>query len=110
MKKSFSLPQLDSIFNALGSSKRRGILHTLAFRPATISQLADEYGLSLPAIHKHMKVLEEAELIQRRKSGRTNFIALNRKSLRDAKDWLGQFHTEWGSDEETLDNYIASLK
>ena len=102
-------PQLDYIFNALGHAKRRGMLNTLAFRPATVSQLAEEYDLSLPAIHKHVRVLEAALLIQRKKVGRTNFVALNRKSLGEAQDWLMQYHTGWGNDDETLENYIASL-
>lgn len=101
---------LDTIFQALGHGKRRGMLNTLAYRPATVTQLAVEYKLSLPAIHKHIRVLEDAKLIQRRKVGRTNFVALNRTALQAAQDWLGQFHTEWGNDKESLDNYIAGLK
>jgi DNA-binding transcriptional ArsR family regulator len=103
-------PQLDNVFNALGHAKRRGIVNTLAFRPATVSQLAEEYNLSLPAIHKHIRSLEAAKLIQRKKVGRTNFVALNVKSLKLAQDWIMQYQTGWGNDKETLDNYISSLK
>lgn len=103
-------PQLDDLFNALGHAKRRGMLNTLAFRPATVSQLAEEYDLSLPAIHKHIRALETARLIRRRKVGRTNFVALNRKTLAATQDWLMQYRTDWGNDEETLENYIAGLK
>lgn len=102
--------QIDSVFKALAHSGRRGMINELSFRPATVKQLADSQHLSLPAIHKHIRLLEEAGLIQRRKSGRTNFVALNTKTLGTAKDWLTQFHTEWGSGEETLENYIAGLK
>ena len=102
--------QLDHIFSAFGHAKRRGIIDTLAFRPATISQLADEYSLSLPAMHKHIRVLEQASLIQRKKVGRTNFVSLNRRSVQTAQDWLMRYHTEWGNPDETLENYIASLK
>ncbi len=107
---SYDSPELDKIFMALSSTKRRGMLHTLAYRPATVSQLADEFDLSLPAMHKHIKSLEDADLILRKKAGRTNFIALNKKTLRAAQKWLIQYHTEWGNDEETLENYIASLE
>jgi predicted transcriptional regulator len=103
-------PQLDHTFDALSHAKRRGILHTLSFRPATVSQLAQEYGLSLQAMHKHVRVLERAELIQRRKVGRTNCLALNRKSLKATQDWIMQYHTDWGNEHETLENYIASLQ
>jgi len=101
--------KLDSLFQAFSNSKRRGMIYALSFRPATINQLASEFNLSLPAIHKHIKVLEQAKLIHRRKSGRTNFVALNRSALAIAQRWTGQFRTEWGNDEETLDNYIARM-
>jgi DNA-binding transcriptional ArsR family regulator len=106
---SIDAPELDTAFTALGHPKRRGMLHTLSFRPATVSQLAEEYDLSLPAIHRHIRVLEEARLIQRKKVGRVNFIALNRAGLRDAQEWMSQFRTEWGTDVETLENYAAYL-
>jgi DNA-binding transcriptional ArsR family regulator len=102
--------QLDAAFAALAHHKRRGILHDLSFRPATVSGLAADHDLSLPAIYKHLKVLEEAGLIVRRKAGRTNFVALRKKQLRFVQDWIMQYHTEWGNDEETLDNYIKLLK
>ncbi len=101
--------QLDNVFAALSHSKRRDMVHSLSFRPATVTQLAEEYGLSLPAIHKHIRSLEKAGLIHRKKVGRTNFVALNHASLRLIQTWSGQYRTEWGSDEETLENYIAGL-
>lgn len=102
--------QLDDIFQAFAHGKRRGMLHTLSFRPATVKQLASESGLSLPAMHKHIRVLEKAKLIHRRKAGRTNFVALNRKSMSIAQDWTRQFRTEWGNDKESLENYIAAMR
>src|SRR5260370_298364 len=102
--------QLDHSFQAFTHSKRRGMLYSLSFRPATVNQLASEFELSLPAIHKHIKTLEKAKLIHRRKVGRTNFVALDRKSLADTQDWIMQFNTAWGSDTETLENYIATMR
>jgi DNA-binding transcriptional ArsR family regulator len=101
---------LDNVFAALSNAKRRGMVETLSYRPASVSQLADEFNLSLPAMHKHIRLLEKARLIQRRKAGRTNFVALDRQSLATAQAWINQFHTEWGDNRETLENYIASLK
>ena len=101
---------LDGVFEALANSKRRSIINTLAFRPATVSQLAQEHNMSLPAIHRHIRVLEDTQLIQRRKVGRTNFVALQRKHFATAQAWMGQYRLDWGNDEETLENYIASLK
>jgi DNA-binding transcriptional ArsR family regulator len=65
--------------------------------------------LSLPAIHKHIRILQAAGLLVRKKVGRTNFLALRRHSLRRAQDWLGEYHTYWGHDEETLENYARYL-
>lgn len=101
---------LDIIFAALASRRRREIVHTLSLRPASISQLAHSQELSLPAIHRHIKVLEEAKLITRKKSGRVNFLALNHSSLAHLQDWSRQYHTYWGSQHETLDNYVASIE
>ena len=101
--------RLDLVFAALASPRRRQIVSTLALHPASIAQLADEQGSSLPAIHRHIVALEDAGLIHRRKSGRVNFVALTRAGLALAQGWLGRFHTYWGSDSETLDNYIAGI-
>lgn len=100
---------LDSIFEAFSNQKRRGIINTLAYRPATVSQLAEEYSLSLPAIHKHIRTLEAARLIRRKKVGRVNFVAFDSNTMKLAQDWIMQYNTAWGSGEETLDNYIASM-
>jgi DNA-binding transcriptional ArsR family regulator len=110
MSVTYISPQLDHAFTALGHSKRRGMINTLAYRPATVTQLADEFDLSLPAMHKHIRLLEKAQLIRRRKIGRTNFVTLNRQGLRTTQDWLGQYRTDWGNDQEGLDNYTASLE
>lgn len=101
--------QLDEVFAALAHGKRRDMVNTLSYRPATVTQLAEEQGLSLPAMHKHIRSLEKAKLIHRRKVGRTNFIALNHASLGLVQSWAGQYRTEWGSDKETLENYIAGF-
>ncbi len=102
--------QLNLIFEALGNGKRRDMVYTLAFRPETISGLASEHGLSLPAIHKHLGLLLSAGLIERKKVSRVNFVALNAPALEIAQMWLNQFHTEWANGKETLDNYLAGLK
>jgi DNA-binding transcriptional ArsR family regulator len=110
MKLAVDSPKLDKLFEAMVHPKRRGMVNTLSFRPATVTQLADEFDLSLPAMHKHIRLMEKARLIDRKKVGRTNFVALNRRSLGELQDWIAQYHTEWGNDKETLDNYIASLE
>ena len=96
---------LDIVFEALANKHRREIIYFLGLQPSSISNLAAMRNLSLAAIHKHIKLLEKADLILRKKIGRTNILTLNRDSLRGLKDWLMQYHTYWGSNEETLENY-----
>ena len=100
---------LDLVFGALANRHRREIVHLVALQPYSISRLAERRGLSLQAIHKHIRVLERAGLIQRRKIGRANFVALKRTSLRGLQDWVGQYHVYWGTDDETLENYESFL-
>jgi len=101
---------LSPVFDALANEHRREIIRLLALQPRSISQLAGLRGLSLPAIHKHVRVLEEAAMVSRRKLGRTNFLALEREPLSRLQAWTGQFHPWWGTDEETLVNYADALR
>lgn len=106
----FDSRQLDITLEALANQKRRKIIHVLALHPSTISNLGRQAELSLPAIHKHIQILESANLILRKKSGRTNFIALNPKTLGLAQRWIDQYKTDWGNPEASLTNYIARMK
>jgi DNA-binding transcriptional ArsR family regulator len=100
---------LDSVFAALANRHRRQVVHLLALQPASIQQLASRLGLSLTAIHRHITVLEEAALIRRKKVGRVNFLAMNRATMVRVQQWAQQYHAYWGSDEETLENYVAAI-
>src|SRR5437870_7230462 len=101
---------LDRVFEALANAHRREIVYLLGLQPYSIHHLAKMRGLSLPAIHKHIKILESAGMVKRRKIGRTNFLTLDRESLRSLQDWLGEYHAYWGTEQETLENYEASLR
>jgi DNA-binding transcriptional ArsR family regulator len=101
--------RLDGVFDALANEHRRAIMHALSLQPRSISQLASMRGLSLPAIHKHILVLEGAALVIRKKVGRTNFLALNREPLRGLQEWVGGFNPYWGNEKETLENYARYL-
>jgi DNA-binding transcriptional ArsR family regulator len=85
------------------------MVHLLSLQPWSISRLARIRGLSLPAVNKHVRVLEEAGLVRRRKLGRTTFLALERASLRSLQAWLGDYHAYWGTEKETLENYEPFL-
>ena len=100
---------LDRLFAALGNGHRREIVHLLGLQPAPISRLAAARGLSLPAMTKHVHVLEAAGLVTRRKVGRTTFLALERAAILDLQAWLRQFHAYWGTSKETLANYERPL-
>lgn len=100
---------LNPVFEALANEHRREIIRLLALQPRSISQLAEMRDLSLPAIHKHVRMLESAEMIRRRKIGRTNFLALERGPLRRIQAWMYQFQPWWGTDAESLENYADYL-
>ena len=106
---SVSPGDLDVVLAALANAHRRAIVHALGLQPYSISQLAALRELSLPAIHKHLAILEDAHLILRRKTGRTTYLTLRRQSLRSLQEWLTEFHTYWGADAESLSNYEEFL-
>lgn len=100
---------LDVVFEALASKHRREIIYALGLQPHSITQLASMRDLSLPAIYKHIKILETSGLIKTKKIGRTHFLGLNRIALFTLQDWLMQFQAHWGNNEETLENYAQYL-
>jgi DNA-binding transcriptional ArsR family regulator len=101
---------LDRVLAALANPHRREMVHLLGLQPCAISQLARLRGLSLPAIHKHVRLLESAGLVSRRKTGRTTYLVLNPQRLRLLQDWAGQFHAYWGSDQASFENYHRYLR
>ena len=100
---------LDRVFEALANAHRREIIYLVGLQPYSIHHLAEIRGLSLPAMHKHIKLLENAGIVKRRKIGRVNFLTLNRRAIRTLQNWLSQYHAYWGTDEETLENYETFL-
>lgn len=101
--------KLDLLFEALASKHRREIIHALGLQPYSISQLAQMRQLSLPAIHKHIKILQNSELITDKKIGRTHFLTLNRHTLMKLQTWLMDFQAYWGTEKESLANYTKFL-
>lgn len=101
--------ELDRLFGAVANPHRREIVRVLGLQPCAITQLARLRGLSLPAINKHLALLEKAGLITRRKQGRTTYLTLNRAPLAQLQEWVDQFHPYWGADEATYENYARHL-
>ena len=100
----------DDVMVALANPHRREMVRLLGLQPNTISTLAELRGLSLPAIHKHVAVLEHAGLITRRKVGRSNVLTLDPRGLKELENWVGQFHTWWGAEGASLTNYATYLE
>lgn len=101
-----SISQLDSTFSALSDPTRRAILARLAQGDATVSQLAAPFDMSLPAISKHLRVLEDAGLIQRHREGRIHRMVLVADPLRDAAQWLAVYQSFWEDSFDALANLL----
>jgi DNA-binding transcriptional ArsR family regulator len=100
---------LDMLFGALADATRRGIVERLAVGEATVTELAAPYSISLPAISRHLKVLERASLITRSHEGRWRSARLSPTSLASAATWLLQQERLWAERFDRLDDHLARL-
>lgn len=98
--------QLDLAFGALAHPIRRGILARLATGEATVSELAKPFKVSAPAISKHMRILEDAGLLSRRKQGREHRCRLEAKRLRVAESWIERHRKFWNERLDALERYL----
>jgi len=102
-----SAARLDRTFAALGDSTRRAILRRLARGEATVGDLAAPFSISPPAISRHLRVLEKAGLIVRRRDGKHRRCRLEPRALQNAVVWLGFYRRFWN---ESLDRLAEHLK
>jgi DNA-binding transcriptional ArsR family regulator len=102
--------QLSSTFNALADPTRRAILDRLASGQATVSELAEPFEMSGPAISKHLKVLERAGLIQRGREAQWRPCRLVAAPLKDAAEWLEEYRRFWEESFDRLDEYLRELQ
>jgi DNA-binding transcriptional ArsR family regulator len=100
---------LDLLFGALADSTRRGIVERLAAGEATVTELAAPFPISLPAISRHLKVLERASLITRSQQGRWRGARLSPTSLAAAATWLVQQERLWADRFDRLDDHLARV-
>lgn len=100
---------LDLLFGALADATRRGIVERLAAGEATVTELAAPYSISLPAISRHLKVLERASLITRSQHGRWRRARLSPTSLAGAATWLARYERLWTESLDRLDDHLARL-
>lgn len=98
--------QLDSTFGALADPTRRAILATLMLGEASISKLAEPHRMSLPAVMKHIRVLEQAGLVSQEKTGRTRNCRLAAKPLKEAEQWISEYRQFWEGTFDSLERFL----
>jgi DNA-binding transcriptional ArsR family regulator len=102
--------QLSLTFSALADPTRRAILARLAKGPAAVTELAAPFDMSLPAVSKHLKVLERAGLIERGREAQWRPCELKARPLKDAAEWVERYRTFWEERLDRLDDYLRELQ
>jgi DNA-binding transcriptional ArsR family regulator len=102
--------QLSSTFAALADPTRRAILARLITGESSVTQLAEPFDMSLPAISKHLKVLEHAGLIARARDAQWRPCRLEARPLKDVADWVDHYRKFWMESFDRLDDYLQELK
>ena len=101
---------LDTTFAALADPTRRAILARLASGEASVTELAEPFAMSLPAISKHLKVLERAGLIARGREAQWRPCRLEAAPLKQAADWLEHYRRFWDQSLDRLEDYLRKLQ
>ena len=99
---------LDSTFAALSDRTRRAILDQLSEAESTVTELAEPFDISLPAVSKHLSVLEQAGLIVRRKDGRLRRCELAAAPMLAAASWIERYRSFWEDQLERLEGFLKS--
>lgn len=99
---------LDRVFHALSDPTRRALLSTLAGGERSVGELARPHSMSLTAISKHLRVLEQARLVSRLRQGRQVRCRLEPEPLAGAADWIEHYREFWTSRLESLDTFLRS--
>ena len=102
--------RLDETFAALANATRRAILARLSDGDATVNELAEPFELTLPAISKHIKVLERAGLVMRGRRAQYRPCALDAAPLEEVSTWAEQYRPVWEARFDRMDQYIAQLR
>ena len=105
-----SADALNSTFAALADPTRRAILARIATGEATVTEVASPFDLSLPAISKHLKVLQRAGLIEQGRQAQWRPVRLKPERLRDVADWVDQYRRHWEASLDRLDDYLRELQ
>lgn len=110
MIKQPTLDPLSTTFAALADPTRRALLARLALGEASINELAAPFQMSLPAVSKHIKVLEKAGLVKKGREAQWRPCRIEGEHLREAMDWIGQYKQIWEDRLDRLDTYLLSLQ
>ena len=102
--------RLNTTFAALADPTRRAILAHLVSGEASVSELAEPFDMSLPAVSKHLKVLERAGLITRGRAAQWRPCRLEAAPLKDAADWLEHYRRFWDESFDRLESYLSELQ
>ena len=102
--------RLSATFAALSDPTRRAILARLASGETSVTELAEPFEMSLPAVSKHLKVLERAGLIARGREAQWRPCRLDAKPLKEVADWAEQYRRFWSESFDRLDNYLRELQ
>ncbi len=100
--------RLDALFHALGDRTRRALIARLAEKPAKITELAKPFDMSLPAVSRHIRVLEEAGLVSRCVDGRVHECSLSAGRLKSIDHWLDLYRHFWQSNLDSLARYAEN--
>ena len=106
----YSQSALDATFAALADPTRRAILSRLATRERTVSELAEPFRVSLPAVLKHLRVLERAGLLGQKKEGRVRHCRLKGRPLEQAEQWIDRYRRLWEQRYQRLDSLLEEMK
>ncbi len=101
---------LDSTFSALSDPTRRAILARLALSETSVTELAKPFAMSLPAVSKHLKVLERAGLIARSRAAQWRPCRIEPRALKDIDDWLQHYRRFFDESFDRLDYYLKQLQ
>jgi DNA-binding transcriptional ArsR family regulator len=102
--------RLSSVFAALADPTRRDILARLSTGVRSVTELAEPYDMSMPAITKHLGVLERSGLIERGKEAQWRPCRIKAAPLKEAVDWIGQYRRHWEESLDRLDDYLQQLQ
>jgi DNA-binding transcriptional ArsR family regulator len=102
--------RLDSTFAALADPTRRAILARLAAGEASVTELSQPFEMSMPAVSKHLKVLERAGLIARGREAQWRPCRLEAEPLKDVADWVGEYRRHWEERFDRLEGYLRELQ